>query len=136
MTELEKLKTQLKTVIYREADGHHRHGAIVDALEAENARLREALQLADYALPAHHRNRPMTDLEKLKTDMDTKRAAARDVRDTLDAAYDAHTATLDATLAALDAARAARDAARDAYNAARDAYNVALAAQAKEQDNG
>lgn len=40
MTEMEKLKTQLKTVIYREADGHHRHGAIVDALEAENARLR------------------------------------------------------------------------------------------------
>ena len=50
MTELEKLKTQLKTVIYREADGHHRHGAIVDALEAENARLREALQLADNTL--------------------------------------------------------------------------------------
>ena len=50
MTELEALKTQLKTVIYREADSHHRHGAIVDALEAENARLREALQLADYAL--------------------------------------------------------------------------------------
>ena len=50
MTELEALKTQLKTVIYREADGHHRHGAIVDALEAENARLREALQLADYTL--------------------------------------------------------------------------------------
>ena len=50
MTELEKLKAQLKTVIYREADGHHRHGAIVDALEAEIERLREALQLADYAL--------------------------------------------------------------------------------------
>ena len=43
MTELEKLKTQLKTVIYREADGHHLHGAIVDALEAEIERLRTAL---------------------------------------------------------------------------------------------
>lgn len=50
MTELEKLKTQLKTVLDREADGHHLHGVIVDALEAENARLREALQLADYTL--------------------------------------------------------------------------------------
>ena len=50
MTELEALKTQLKTVLDREADGHHLHDAIVDALEAENARLREALQLADYTL--------------------------------------------------------------------------------------
>ena len=50
MTELEALKTQLKTVLDREADGHHLHNAIVDLLEAENARLREALQLADYAL--------------------------------------------------------------------------------------
>ena len=50
MTELEKLKTQLKTVLDREADGHHLHDAIVDALEAEIERLREALQLADYTL--------------------------------------------------------------------------------------
>ena len=53
------------------------------------------------------------DLERLKTDMDTKRAAA---------------------LAALAAQTKEQDAARDAYNAARDAYNAALAAQAKEQD--
>ena len=50
MTELDKLKTQLKTVLDREADGHHLHDAIVDALEAEIERLREALQLADYTL--------------------------------------------------------------------------------------
>ena len=50
MTELDKLKTQLKTVLDREADGHHLHGAIVDLLEAEIERLREALQLADYTL--------------------------------------------------------------------------------------
>lgn len=43
MTELEKLKTQLKTVLDREADGHHLHDAIVDALEAEIERLRAAL---------------------------------------------------------------------------------------------
>ena len=70
----------------------------------------------------------MTELETLKAEMDTKRAAAYDahaVRDALDAAYDAHAATLDAVL----------DAALDALDAARDAYN-ALAAQTKEQDNG
>ena len=50
MTELEKLKTQLKTVLDREADGHHLHDAIVDALEAEIEQLRVALQLADYTL--------------------------------------------------------------------------------------
>ena len=57
MTELEKLKTQLKTVIYREADGHHRHGAIVDALEAENARLRKALTVVSRG--RHNNGRPM-----------------------------------------------------------------------------
>ena len=50
MTDLEALKTQLKTVLDREADGHHLHNAIVDLLEAEIERLREALQLADYTL--------------------------------------------------------------------------------------
>ena len=62
----------------------------------------------------------MTDLEKLKTVMDTKRAAH--------AAARAYYAALD------DALVAAR-----AYNAARDAYNAAasrdaLAAQNREQD--
>jgi hypothetical protein len=70
----------------------------------------------------------MTELETLKAEMDTKRAAAYDahaVRDALDAAYDAHAATLDAVL----------DAALDALDAARDAYNAALAAQEKETPN-
>ena len=77
----------------------------------------------------------MTDLEKLKTDMDTKRAAALAAlaaqTKEQDAARDAYytaRAALDAAYAAHAAARAALDAA-----AAR-ATRAALEAQEKEQD--
>ena len=43
-TRIADLETQLKTVLDREAASHARHDAKVDALEAENARLREALE--------------------------------------------------------------------------------------------
>jgi hypothetical protein len=43
----EELRAQLKTVLDREAETHRRHDAKVEALEAENERLKNILRDCD-----------------------------------------------------------------------------------------
>ena len=45
--EIEELRAQLKTVLDREAETHRRHDAKVEALEAENERLKNILRDCD-----------------------------------------------------------------------------------------